>query len=371
MSTIQLKRGTTSSWTSQNPVLADGQPGVETTSSGTRLKIGDGTSDWSELKYVGAGQYLPLSGGMMTGQILYSYTFGMSNPNTRMIYCSGADLTLGGYQGISVYNSSGSYGTISNVRTPTSDYQAANKLYVDTQVNSKANNVNMKGATSSTAGTAGLVPAPAAGKQTSFLRGDGTWVIPTDTNTTYSAGTGLSLSGTTFNHQNYGKATTYGSKSGGNVSVRYNNSTSSVAVPYITTNSQGHVTGGGLSYVYPEPIIWNENVTLTQTTNNGSRTLTLDMKVIMDCFVICRVNGTLEVGTTYSITNTTIGSIYRPEQNIVTAFPGFSGGDQLGFVRLRIGSNGAVTLNLDGKGATGLMEVLTTLCWATVSGTPL
>lgn len=42
---------------------------------------------------------------------------------------------------------------------------------------------NMGGATSSAAGSAGLVPAPAAGKQASFLRGDGTWVIPT--NTTY------------------------------------------------------------------------------------------------------------------------------------------------------------------------------------------
>lgn len=43
---------------------------------------------------------------------------------------------------------------------------------------------NMTAATSSAAGKAGLVPAPAAGKQTSFLRGDGTWVVPTDT--TYS-----------------------------------------------------------------------------------------------------------------------------------------------------------------------------------------
>lgn len=42
---------------------------------------------------------------------------------------------------------------------------------------------NMGGATSSAAGSAGLVPAPAAGKQASFLRGDGTWVVPT--NTTY------------------------------------------------------------------------------------------------------------------------------------------------------------------------------------------
>lgn len=44
-----------------------------------------------------------------------------------------------------------------------------------------------KGATASAAGGAGLVPAPAAGKNTSFLRGDGTWVIPEGT--TYSVAT--------------------------------------------------------------------------------------------------------------------------------------------------------------------------------------
>lgn len=45
----------------------------------------------------------------------------------------------------------------------------------------------MGAATSSTAGATGLVPAPAAGKQLSYLRGDGTWQVPT--NTTYSAAT--------------------------------------------------------------------------------------------------------------------------------------------------------------------------------------
>lgn len=38
---------------------------------------------------------------------------------------------------------------------------------------------NMGAATASAAGKAGLVPAPAAGKQTSFLRGDGTFAEPT------------------------------------------------------------------------------------------------------------------------------------------------------------------------------------------------
>lgn len=45
----------------------------------------------------------------------------------------------------------------------------------------------MGAATASAAGTQGLVPAPAAGKQSQYLRGDGTWATPT--NTTYSAAT--------------------------------------------------------------------------------------------------------------------------------------------------------------------------------------
>ena len=47
---------------------------------------------------------------------------------------------------------------------------------------------NMRGATSSAAGKAGLVPAPAAGAATRYLRSDGTWQVPPDTNTTYTLG---------------------------------------------------------------------------------------------------------------------------------------------------------------------------------------
>ncbi len=42
---------------------------------------------------------------------------------------------------------------------------------------------NMAAATASAAGSAGLVPAPAAGEQAYFLRGDGTWAVPPDTDT--------------------------------------------------------------------------------------------------------------------------------------------------------------------------------------------
>ena len=40
---------------------------------------------------------------------------------------------------------------------------------------------NMTAATADAAGKAGLVPAPAAGAQAKFLRGDGTWQVPTNT----------------------------------------------------------------------------------------------------------------------------------------------------------------------------------------------
>ena len=48
---------------------------------------------------------------------------------------------------------------------------------------------NMGGATTSAAGSAGLVPAPATGANNRYLRSDGTWQVPPDTNTTYSVAT--------------------------------------------------------------------------------------------------------------------------------------------------------------------------------------
>ena len=63
---------------------------------------------------------------------------------------------------------------------------------------------NMAAATSGAAGKSGLVPAPAAGAQAKFLRGDGTWQTPT--NTTYSTGN-ASTAGVTKLYTGTGTAT--------------------------------------------------------------------------------------------------------------------------------------------------------------------
>lgn len=59
-----------------------------------------------------------------------------------------------------------------------------------------------------------------------------------NTNTTYSAGTGLSLSSTTFNHSNSVTAGTAGTSSA-------TSGANTLAVPYVTYDAQGHVTAAG------------------------------------------------------------------------------------------------------------------------------
>lgn len=80
------------------------------------------------------------------------------------------------------------------------------KMYVNVPwTDTNTTYTNMGAASASAAGKAGLVPAPAAGAQASFLRGDGTWVVPT--NTTYSKANtttlGLVMIGYTENGKNY------------------------------------------------------------------------------------------------------------------------------------------------------------------------
>lgn len=77
---------------------------------------------------------------------------------------------------------SGSDITIDDTLSDTSENSVQNKI-INAALKEKASKDIMTGATSSAAGTSGLVPAPASGKQSSYLRGDGTWAVPTNTDT--------------------------------------------------------------------------------------------------------------------------------------------------------------------------------------------
>lgn len=109
----------------------------------------------------------------------------------------------------------------------------------------------LKGATSSTAGTQGLVPAPTAANVNMYLRGDGKWATPTNTDTHWSsilsvgvnntAASGATTNGNTYlklheNNQSRGSflikgtgATTVSSDASGNITINSTNTTYSNA----------------------------------------------------------------------------------------------------------------------------------------------
>jgi hypothetical protein len=68
---IQLRRGTTAEWVASNPILAEGEVGVETDTK--KLKVGDGLTVWSSLPYINltpaiaANIYAPLISPALTG----------------------------------------------------------------------------------------------------------------------------------------------------------------------------------------------------------------------------------------------------------------------------------------------------------------
>ena len=48
---IQLRRDTATNWSTSNPVLLEGELGIELDSTRNRIKIGDGVTAWNSLPY--------------------------------------------------------------------------------------------------------------------------------------------------------------------------------------------------------------------------------------------------------------------------------------------------------------------------------
>ena len=133
-----------------------------------------------------------------------------------------------------------------------------------------------EGATDSAAGSAGLVPAPAAGYDTSFLRGDGTWAVPTGG--TYTAGRGLSLSGTEIGHATSITADNRGPTGDATVSPG-----SGFTVPQIYYDAYGHVTSSAVNRTLTiDSNILDTGDILTSLSGITSNEKVLGAKVVAD-----------------------------------------------------------------------------------------
>jgi hypothetical protein len=67
-SIIQVRHDTAANWTSVNPILAQGELGLETDTS--KFKFGNGVTAWNLLSYSGIG-----SGDGFMNDTLYNYLF--------------------------------------------------------------------------------------------------------------------------------------------------------------------------------------------------------------------------------------------------------------------------------------------------------
>lgn len=231
---IKHKYDTEANWNKNNPVLLSGEIAITSDKFG-KHKVGDGTHKWSELSYakaeltkgdvISALGYTPPSSdtwrGIQDNLISSSTTESLSAAQGKILKelvdgkapsshthtksevgLSNVDNTADATKSVKYATSAGSASSAaaltSNAGSSTQpvyfsggkpvacSYTLGKSVPADALFTDHTYE-NMKGATSSAAGSAGLVPAPNIGEQLKFLRADGAWVIPT--NTTYSVGT--------------------------------------------------------------------------------------------------------------------------------------------------------------------------------------
>lgn len=166
--------------------------------------------------------YLPLSGGTLTGNLTAPTFHGKldGNADTATKFKDAQNITLTG----DVTGTASSQAGWS-ITTTLSDSGVTNGTYGPTEDVNGSN-----GATISVP----QITVDAKGRVTSIVNRTYT-SVNTDTNTTYSAGTGLSLSGTTINHSNTITAGSVGSAQSPSHGDTF-------AIPKITYDAQGHIT---------------------------------------------------------------------------------------------------------------------------------
>lgn len=190
---IQDAYDTEVNWIANDPVLLAGQVAFSSDKYG-KYKVGDGVKTWNQLEYI------TLSWNDITGK---PSTFNPNQHNHTISQIS--DIGSASVKHASTAGSATNATTATKLGTatkgsvtqpvylnagvPTACTYTLGKSVPSNAVFTDTNTwIALKGATTTAAGTAGYAPAPTAGAANRYLRSDGTWAVPPDTNTTYTLG---------------------------------------------------------------------------------------------------------------------------------------------------------------------------------------
>lgn len=203
------------------------------------------------------------------------YAFGKINVENALISADQASdtLTLIAGDNIFLYPDLDNNSIRIEARDQGTVYEGGTGIFVEDHSINHTNSIN-EGTVGSTADTSGYtitVPYVTYDAQGHISdAGNRTHTVPTPP--TYSAGTGLTLNGTTFNHSNSITPGTAGSTS--------DTSGNSISIPYVTYDAQGHVTGKGTrTHTVPDapsPTTYSAGtgLSLSGTTFNHSNSIT-------------------------------------------------------------------------------------------------
>lgn len=341
---IKHKYDTEANWNKNNPVLLSGEIAITSDKFG-KHKVGDGTHKWSELSYVKADLtksdvisalgYTPPSSdtwrGIQDNLISSSTTESLSAAQGKILkelvdgkapsshthtksevglgnVDNTADATKSVKYAISAGSASSAAALTSNAGSSTQpvyfsggkpvacSYTLGKSVPADALFTDHTYG-NMKGATSSSAGSAGLVPAPNIGEQLKFLRADGAWVIPT--NTTYSVGTSSYL-GITKLYTETGSATDGTMTQNAITSALNGKSPTSHTHNYAGSSSSGGAATSAIKLSTPRKI-GNASFDGTADITLSQMGLNVPVEITKANYLAKKKAGTLNANTYYNV----------------------------------------------------------------------
>lgn len=187
---IQDAYDTEANWIANDPVLLSGQVAFSSDKYG-KYKVGDGIKTWNQLEYATiswndiAGKpstFNPNQHNHTISQITDIGNASVKHANTAGSATNATTATKLGTE----TKGSATQPIYLNAGVPTACTYTLGKSVPSNAIFTDTNTwIALKGATTTTAGTAGYAPAPTAGAANRYLRSDGTWAVPPDTNTTY------------------------------------------------------------------------------------------------------------------------------------------------------------------------------------------